>query len=248
MRILLTCLLGAAVVGPLMLMRAADRTADPNVPDWLAAVPSHKQPLASNEPLVPPIALWPGWDDRSRLAPGGEFPVWSLGTARGPAPNVQADTRRFDFSSDERAHFHPHGKQVCASGCALSNHPTPVLSRDEFLSLIAQCAVGPMNETNHALETLMYYGRQADVQLDGLGTNPLDAPRLEFLRRELSRSYASISLRLIDERGVIRAELPPTRVPLDRRHVFELDATDLPPLVASGTVKRVGLHHLWTRI
>jgi hypothetical protein len=37
-------------------------------------------------------------------------------------------------------------------------------------------------------------------------------------------------------------------VPLDRRHVFKMDTKDLPPLITSGTVKRVGLHHLWTRL
>ena len=43
-------------------------------------------------------------------------------------------------------------------------------------------------------------------------------------------------------------EMMPERVPLDRRHVFELTPADLQPLVASGTVKRVGLHHIWTRL
>jgi hypothetical protein len=46
----------------------------------------------------------------------------------------------------------------------------------------------------------------------------------------------------------VRSWLDPTEVPFDRRHVFEMEASGVQPLVTSGTVKRVGLYHLWTRL
>jgi len=57
-----------------------------------------------------------------------------------------------------------------------------------------------------------------------------------------------ISLRILDEAGRVRSRINGVRVPLDRRHVFEMENEGLQPLVTSGTVKRVGLDHLWTRL
>ncbi|GAB4161918.1 MAG: hypothetical protein Tsb009_39080 [Planctomycetaceae bacterium] len=154
----------------------------------------------------------------------------------------------FDFTSDDRASFHPHGNQVCASGCAASRHPTSVLTESQFETLLARFATEPISENSPALEKLLYYGRQTQQWIARRGTGPLEPKKSEFLRRELSRTHALISFRIVDEHGVVRTSLPPTRVPLDRRHVFKMEVKDLPPLITSGTVKRVGLHHLWTRL
>ena len=154
----------------------------------------------------------------------------------------------FDFTSDPQAHFHPHGESVCASGCALSNHPTAELSRTKFRRLLAQFANDPMDETSTALETLLYFGRQSQTFLEDEGAGLLDNTREQFLRRQLARTHVLLSFRVIDEHGTVRTEMKRRRIPLDRRHVFEMDVRNLPPLVASGTVKRVGLDHLWTRI
>jgi hypothetical protein len=153
-----------------------------------------------------------------------------------------------DFRSDDRAAFHPHGQRFCASGCTVSNHPTRELTKSLFRQLLAEYAQQPMDETSLALESLLYYGRQARQLIESEGVGPLDSERAAALRRELSRTHARISIRAVDERDAVRASLPPTRVPLDRRHVFRMDTNDLQPLVTSGTVKRVGLHHLWNRL
>ncbi len=147
-----------------------------------------------------------------------------------------------------RAHAHPHGDQVCASGCAASNHPTPLLTKDEYLRLIGDYANQPMTEDSPALEALLYYGRQTEMYLDRVGPQALDDRRLTFLRRELTRTHAYVSFRVVDTNGVIRVYLPPTRVALDIRHEFTMDTHELQPLVTSGTIKRVGLYHLWQRI
>lgn len=161
---------------------------------------------------------------------------------------TSSDFARFDFTAGERASFEAHGEQVCASGCAASRHPTGVLSKAKYLWLLRRFAEQPMNENSLALETLLYFGRQTALWMDKLGSRALDSKRAALLKRELRRTYAIVRFRIVDERGVVRVTIPPTRVPLDRRHVFRMQTKDLPPLITSGTVKRVGLHHLWTRL
>jgi len=117
-----------------------------------------------------------------------------------------------------------------------------------FRQLLAQFAREPIDETSRAFETLLYYGPQAKKLLDSEGTAPLDPVRASVLRGELSRTHARIAIRVLDEHGAVRTSLPPTRVPLDRRHVFVMETNNVQPLETSGTVKRVGLHHLWNRL
>ena len=76
----------------------------------------------------------------------------------------------------------------------------------------------------------------------------LDAPREELLRRELSRTHVMVTFRLVDEHGEVRCWMPTLRVPLDIRHEFPMQTKNLQPLHTSGTVKRVGLYHIWQRI
>lgn len=153
-----------------------------------------------------------------------------------------------EFAHGDRATFHPHGDQVCASGCATSRHPTKQLTRRHFRHLLADFSVEPVDEAGEAFETLLYYGRQVTAMLDRDGPGPLDPLRAALLKQELARGRAEVSIRLVDESGVVRASLPPTSVPLDRRHEFKLVPHNLQPLIASGTVKRVGRDHLWTRL
>ena len=204
-------------------------------PDTNASAPPD-QPTTSElvDPLVPPIEL----SDHDKA-----LPILEMSTA--------ADSRfsrRSIFSSDPRARFEAHGEQVCASGCAASRHPTPELKVAAFQKLMAAYRLEPMDSTSPALESLLFYGRQTQQLIRQHGTTSLDAARAEFLAQELSRTHATVALRIVDQQGVVRTHMPSTRVPLDRRHVFDMENTDLPPLITSGTVKRVGLHHLWTRL
>jgi hypothetical protein len=153
-----------------------------------------------------------------------------------------------DLIGSGRAHAHPHGTRLCASGCATNNHPTRLCTKDEFHRLMEQFAHEPMDETSPALEALMYYNRQTRMYIDRYGTAPLDEQRARFLRRELEKTHAFVSVRIVDEFGVVRSWLPPTRVPLDIRHEYIMETHDIQPLETSGTVKRVGLYHIWQRI
>jgi hypothetical protein len=106
-----------------------------------------------------------------------------------------------------------------------------------------------MTEDSKALQTLLFYGRQTLLLMDKNGDAPLDAERAAFLRRELGRTHVYVELRMIDENGVVRLWNKPARVPLDIRHGFEYTTTDYQEIEEStGTVKRVGLNHLWQRI
>ena len=148
-----------------------------------------------------------------------------------------------------RAHSEPHGHQACATGCAVSHHPTPRLTRDRCRALLAEYQQTPFALESASLDALLYYGAQTRFQLRQASLRDLlDAKHLTFLERELSRERAIVSLRLIDQHGNVRAECPATEVPQHVRQVFKCDVYDLQPLVSSGTVKRVGKNHIWQRL
>ncbi len=153
-----------------------------------------------------------------------------------------------DFTHGSRATFHPHGEQVCASGCAASRHPTDSLTPAHFTELLREYAAEPLGTVGSAQDALLYYGRQTSAMLASQDTHAIDPIRLVTLKNQLAFNHAAIEIRVVDSTGQIRAALPSTQVPLDRRHEFELDTHDLQPMIASGTVKRVGRDYVWTRL
>jgi len=190
------------------------------------------------DPLVPPANVLGVSNPRYHLFTSDSEPL---------IPSVLPKLEG-DFSSDERALFEPHGEQVCASGCAVSRHPTKELTKTVYRQLLGQFLREPISEDSHALESLLFYGRQTREMLSTVGIGPLDPQRAAVLQQELARTHAKISIRVVDENGVVRSSLPETSVSLDRRHVFSMNVNKVQPLVTSGTVKRVGLNHLWTRL
>ena len=187
----------------------------------------------SADPLVAPINI-----------PGG-MPAWRPGDQTA----LHTITAAFDeFVHDSNATFHAHGEEVCASGCAASSHPTEELTRKRFRQLMARFAVEPMSEDSPALDSLVHYGRQTRKFIEAEGFGPLDKPRSQFLWGELARTHARIAIRVVDEHGNTRAWIDPTLVPLDRRHVFDMQTSGVQHLVTSGTVKRTKLGYLWTRL
>lgn len=236
-------LIGSMMVAPLSCGSADESGSNVSKPESSGSVAIAANSTGTNEqsasedadPLVPPIDLGGmGYGAPARSHGGGSFDFLAV--------------NEFDFTSDDRAAFHAHGEEVCASGCAASSHPTKELTKTHFARLLKQFSTEPMTENSESLEKLLFYGRQTQRWINRHGTAPLDSVRTAFLRNELKRTHVLISFRIVDEHGVVRTQLPPTRVPLDRRHVFKMDVKNLQPLVTSGTVKRVGLHHLWTRL
>lgn len=166
----------------------------------------------------------------------------------------------FDPASEGRAIAHPHGPHVCASGCSANAHPTKPLTKKEFHRLMGEYARQPIREDkpDSALEELLYFNRQTllfmdrdgPIYFDGQGQEQrLEAERAAFLRRELSRRHVYVEVRVVDENGVIRLWNKPARVPMDIRHGFVMENNRFPQYTEpTGTVKRVGLYHLWQRI
>lgn len=148
-----------------------------------------------------------------------------------------------------RAHSEPHGHELCASGCAVSHHPTKRLSKTECRELLRRFQRDPVEHDSDALDALLYYGAQTQFRLrDEELRKLIDTQHLEVLEQELARGTAVVSIRLLDEMGAVRAELPATKAPQHVRQVFDLDEFDMQPLVCSGTVKRVGKDHIWQRL
>jgi hypothetical protein len=163
-------------------------------------------------------------------------------------PPAHVESFHADFSHDFRANLHPHGRRLCRSGCAISDHPTGDLTAASFRRLLAEYASGQADAQSGALDTLVYFGRQSQQMLAQHGPSGLHESHVVRLKRELARSHARVSMRVIDGAEQTRVWMPPTRVPLDRRHEFRLDTLDVPPPTASGTVKRVGRDYLWARL
>ena len=199
-------------------------------PDDLPEIPLERQGNADG--LVPPIRL-PGQRPLLHVESTNQV----TGLISNPA-----------FDHDQSAEFEPHGELLCASGCAASRHPTEELKLPYFEQLLREFANQPLNENSPALEELLFYGPQTKSHIVSTGFGPLDKKRADLLWEQLKFSHARVSIRVVDEQGEVRTWLEKSRVPFDRRHVFEMETQNLQPLVTSGTVKRVGLNHLWVRL
>ena len=106
----------------------------------------------------------------------------------------------------------------------------------------------PMSADSPALEELLFHGERSRALLAQHGSWPLDATRAGFLETQLTSTHALLEVRLIDAHGVERMRLDPARFRLgERQHVHADQLVQLQPVEVSGTVKRVGLHHIWTR-
>jgi hypothetical protein len=163
-------------------------------------------------------------------------------------PPFSIDTAADPFKHDREALPHGHGENLCASGCAASRHPTAPLTADAFRQLLVAYQQSAPTANNVPLEKILFYGRQSRQHWLIQQVTSIDPLWRMVLDEELGKTHVLISLRILDESGDVRSALTNIRVPLDRRHVFTMHASGLQPLVTSGTVKRVGLDHLWTRL
>lgn len=140
----------------------------------------------------------------------------------------------------------PKKKPSCAS-CGDARHPTPPLALEEYDRLLVQYSREPIDASD-ALDALCFYGVQARAMIETHGTGGLDPERAAFLRRETSRTHAYLSVRVIDEHGVLRVSMMRKKVAFDQRSHHAVDeVVDVEPPEISGTVKRVGLYHIWAR-
>lgn len=135
----------------------------------------------------------------------------------------------------------------CASGCLMpSSTEAPEISVVQFKEMLATYAAsGPESD---AIDALIFDGEQTRTLLAKHGAGSLPQGHIDTLYRELDRDQATVEFRLTDEFGAIRATLAPMQVAFGPGNHVPLAGGDLlGHLVISGRVRRVGLHHLWTR-
>ncbi|MFT5052925.1 MAG: hypothetical protein ACI8QZ_004363 [Chlamydiales bacterium] len=140
--------------------------------------------------------------------------------------------------------------EVCATGCAAASSGEGEMGAHEFERLLDTWAEHEGTDQGaRALDTLLFHGARAMDLGARLGYGILDPERAGFLQRELGRGHALLSVRLVSPSGEERLHLGPTRIPLgEKQHLIATDTSDLQPPEVSGTLRRVGVDHLWARL
>lgn len=132
-------------------------------------------------------------------------------------------------------------------GCSLAKHEIEELTVAKFRDALASYARAPHWQPSEALDTLLFYQDHTARMLEEHGTGPLPAEHVAFLRRELGRDHVLVALRLVDERGEVRAQYGPERVPIGQKEHLHTEGAELYDMEFNGTVMRTGLYHLWSR-
>lgn len=141
------------------------------------------------------------------------------------------------------------GPEVCATGCAAASTAQTTLAAGDFHRLLGLYAHEALDGPRPALDELLFHAADTLELASRHGLEGLDAPHRDLLLGEAARTHALLSVRFVDEAGTERLLLPPTRVPLGvKQHLFPELAAGFDPPEISGTVRRVGLDYLWTRL
>lgn len=161
----------------------------------------------------------------------------------GPAPHIRVIVPPLPGESRESE----GGDGCSATGCSVEAPDAP--ASEEMAELLKTYAAAPVDESSQALDTLLFHGAHTAAYLAANGAEPLDVAHHRFLSRELGRTHVIVDMRVVDEHGVVRARLGERRVPIGKKthHWFTERTGDLQSFDTSGTVVRVGLHHLWSR-
>jgi hypothetical protein len=137
---------------------------------------------------------------------------------------------------------------TCVGSCsAVSDGPSksdPAKIRAWLHAFASQ----PMSSESPALEALLFHREATKLELFSVEALALDTKRAEFLARELERDTAYLEVRVRDAAGRVRIRLPEQRVALDEKQHIETENDLAQHVEYSGTVKRVGLDHLWVRL
>ena len=141
-----------------------------------------------------------------------------------------------------------HAPKSCQGGCAFEpDDDGETLSGQGFRDALAEVASLPPGSPSQGLDTLLFYAEDTLAFIDAEGTEPLSEIHVAFLTAELERTAVVVQMRIIDEEGAIRGEEDES-IPLGIKQHLHLENTgSLGRVESGGTVKRVGLNHLWSR-
>lgn len=137
--------------------------------------------------------------------------------------------------------------EECATDCSDDEGP-PHIAAAKVATLVAEWMQQPMRDPSLPLETLLFHGHHTTRGLELLDDDALPKDRRDYLLSELNRDRAAIEVRLVDESGAVRATLDADGLALGiGSHIHMHDTGSLGDIEMSGRVRRVGLHHLWSR-
>jgi hypothetical protein len=137
----------------------------------------------------------------------------------------------------------------CQGGCALVRDPHDSPSPEKVEAYFAAVGKTPVGSESDALDQLLFHDEEARARLAEPKPLPVPAAWEAWLRRELGRRHATFGLRIIDEHGKVRAQVPDTRMALGSKlHMEVEDGIDTGPFNANGTLVRVSRDRLWIRM
>lgn len=145
----------------------------------------------------------------------------------------------------------PSKEQKCASGCSMQKHPVPPFTEEDFQRTLKtfarQTLPSSPADASSAAERLLFYGRRTQELLKTLGSKPLPGGHRRWLAEQLAHTHALVALRIVDDQGRTRAELPWTRAPFGIKQHLHPQTFDIQSMEFNGTVMRTGLGHIWAR-
>lgn len=137
----------------------------------------------------------------------------------------------------------------CKTGCAVADHGQGRLADDELVDWLQAYQDSDETLASVALETLLYHGAQVREFVRENAWASLDSKHRQKLQTELGRIYAVVELRLVNDEGELVSRMPPTEVLVgEKTHLHVPSFLGVPSFEISGTVKRVGVAHLWARL
>lgn len=139
-------------------------------------------------------------------------------------------------------------EEDCTTSCSLKNHPIPPFDELDFEMAMDAYAKAAPDADSEGLETLLFHGPRTKYFLGKFGHRELSDAHKANLARELSRSEAKVSLRLVDEQDQsIRAVYGPSPVPIGQKQHLATVGDGLLAMEFNGTVMRTGVNYLWSR-
>ena len=180
------------------------------------------------------------------LATRSEPEIPWCGISAGEAMKTRSGTKR---ALRELAESGTDLDAVCATGCAVGNHPITPLTTAERWTFLADLESPDAAARELALDTLLFHGdatRHFLASEDAARVDPAIADRLQ---RELAFTHARVWVRVVDEQDVVRAAIDGALFPIGRKeHVHASTTSALQSPEVSGTVHRTGAKHLWARL
>ncbi len=138
-------------------------------------------------------------------------------------------------------------EEECTTGCSLAKHHVPELTEHGFELAVQAYGKEAVDAPSESLETLLFYGSRTIKLMADIGTEGLSEDHLTFLRKELSRDKAWVSLRMVDDDEKVRVSYGPTLVPLGTKQHLAAVGENLKAMEFNGTVMRTGVNYLWSR-